>query len=50
MPTPLECRQRARECLQLASVADEFYVREALIELAGDLLRMAEAGEMRAAD
>ena len=45
MPTPRECRQRARECLQLASVADEFYVRQALTELAGELQKMAEAGE-----
>jgi hypothetical protein len=45
MPTPRECRQRARDCLQLASMADDFYVRAALIELASDLQKMAETGE-----
>jgi hypothetical protein len=43
MPTASECRQRAQECLILASAAIDFYAQEALTELASDFEEMAEA-------
>ena len=45
MPTASECRQRAQECLILASTAIDFYAQEALIELASDFEEMAESLE-----
>jgi hypothetical protein len=41
MPTASECRQHAKDCLQLASTAVDFYVHAALTELAGDFQEMA---------
>ena len=35
-------RQRARDCRMLASECNDFYAREALIELAVEFERMAE--------
>jgi hypothetical protein len=45
MPTAKEYRQHARECLQLASTAVDFYVKSALTELAHDFQEMAELRE-----
>lgn len=45
MPTASECRQHAKECLQLASTAVDFYVQAALTELAGDFQEMAAIRE-----
>jgi len=45
MPTASECRQHAKECLQLASTAVNFYVQAALTELAGDFQEMAAIRE-----
>jgi hypothetical protein len=42
MPTSKEYRQRAEDCLQLASAADDFFVRSALAELAADFEKMAD--------
>jgi hypothetical protein len=42
MQTPKEHRQHAEECLELASRAEELYVKSALIELAADFRKMAE--------
>jgi hypothetical protein len=46
MPTASECRQHAKECLQLASTAVDFYVQAALTELAGDFQEMAAIREL----
>ena len=43
MPTSKEYRQRAEECLQLASTAEDFYVKTSLAELAADFTKMAES-------
>jgi hypothetical protein len=43
MPTSKEYRQRAKGCLQLASTANDFYVKAALAELAADFTKMAES-------
>ena len=45
MPTASECRQHARDCLELASTAVDFYVQAALTELAGDFQEMAAIRE-----
>jgi hypothetical protein len=42
MPTSKEYRQHAEECLELAKVAEEFYVKTALIELADEFKEQAE--------
>ena len=42
MPTSKEYRLRAEECLQLAKQAKEFYVKNALIDLAEDFKKQAE--------
>jgi hypothetical protein len=52
MPTPREYRQRAEECLKLASEAKEIYARMELLELAGQFRAMAQRldlGERRIA-
>ncbi len=43
MTTSKEYRQRAEECLQLASTAEDFYVKTSLAELAADFTKMAES-------
>ena len=47
MPTANEYRQRAQECLILASIAIDLYAQEALTELASDFEEMAESLEQR---
>jgi hypothetical protein len=42
MPTANECRQHARDCLLLATTANDFYARDALINLAADFEKMAD--------
>jgi predicted NBD/HSP70 family sugar kinase len=42
MPTAKEYRQHAEECLELAKQAEEFYVKDALIELAAEFNKQAE--------
>jgi hypothetical protein len=42
MPTSKECRLHAEECLELAKQAEEFYVKNALTELAEDFKKQAE--------
>jgi hypothetical protein len=42
MPTSKEYRLHAEECLELAKQAEEFYVKNALIELAEDFKKQAE--------
>jgi hypothetical protein len=42
MLTSKECRLHAEECLELAKQAEEFYVKNALIELAEDFKKQAE--------
>ena len=43
MPTPKEYRQRAHECLELASEANEWYVNTALLKMAAEFrLRAAK--------
>jgi HEPN domain-containing protein len=42
MPTSKECRLHAEECLELAKQAAEFYVKNALIELAEDFKKQAD--------
>jgi hypothetical protein len=49
MPTANECRQNARDCLELASTAVDFYVHAALIELAGDFQKMAATRDQTSA-
>jgi hypothetical protein len=50
MPAPNEYRFQAIECLKLADEAKEFYVKDALIELARKLNRDARQAERRARD
>jgi hypothetical protein len=45
MLTAEECRYHARECLQLASTAVDFYVKAALTEMAVDFQEMADSRE-----
>jgi hypothetical protein len=42
MPTSKEFRQYAKECLELAEHAEEFYVRITLVELADEFKTQAE--------
>ena len=42
MATSKECRLHAEECLELAKQAAEFYVKNALIELAEDFKKQAD--------
>jgi hypothetical protein len=41
MPTSMELRLQAKECLKLADAANEFFVKTALTELARKLNREA---------
>ena len=50
MPTAPEYRTQAKECLELANQAEEFYVKAALIELARKLNRLAHQIECRTHD
>ena len=50
MPTSKEYRQHAEECLELAKVAEEFYVKTALIELADEFKEQAEKIEHQQED
>ena len=50
MPTAKEYRLEAEACLKLAKRADEFYVKDALIELARDYERAAHQAERRERD
>ena len=47
MPTANEYRQRARDCLLLATAANDFYARDALISLAADFEKMADGLQRR---
>jgi hypothetical protein len=47
VPTANEYRQRARDCLLLATTANDFYAREALISLAADFEKMADGLQRR---
>jgi hypothetical protein len=42
MPTSKEYRQYAKECLELATHAEEFYVKITLVELAVEFKAQAE--------
>jgi hypothetical protein len=42
MPTPMEYRLRADECLRLMSEADQWYVKTALLKLAAEFQKRAE--------
>jgi hypothetical protein len=50
MPTPKELRSQAKECLELAEASAEFYVRDALTDLARHLNRDARQAERRERD
>ena len=50
MPTAVEIRVQAKECLELANTASEFYVRSALKDLAQRFNRQAHQAERRARD
>jgi len=50
MPTAREYRQRAEECLELASSARELYVRVALAELAEEFNASADDLEAHMVD
>ena len=45
MRTALELRLQARECLELAEASQEFYVKDALTDLARKLCRDARRAE-----
>jgi hypothetical protein len=47
MPTSKEYRQQAEDCMNLASEAEELYVKTALTEMAADLEGLAEKLEQR---
>jgi hypothetical protein len=47
MPTPVELRQNAEDCLKLAGEAKQFYAKVALIELADEFRALAEHLESR---
>jgi len=47
MPTSMELRLQAKECLKLADAANEFFVKTALTELARKLNREAHQVERR---
>jgi hypothetical protein len=42
MPTAKEYRQQAKECLDLAKEAEEFYARQTMVELAEEFNAAAE--------
>jgi hypothetical protein len=42
MPTAKEYRQQAKECLDLAKAAKDFWVKEAMAELEEEFSKMAE--------
>lgn len=42
MPTARQHRQQAKQCLELAKAAEDFYVKEAMAELAEEFSKMAE--------
>jgi hypothetical protein len=50
MPTAMEYRTQAKECLELARQAEELYVKTALIELAREFNRSARQIERRTRD
>ena len=50
MPTANEYRAQAKECMALANTSAEFYVRNALTELARKLSRDARQAERREGD
>jgi hypothetical protein len=47
VPTANEYRQHARDCLLLATTANDFYARDALISLAADFEKMADGLQRR---
>jgi hypothetical protein len=47
MPTANECRQYAQDCLLLATTAADFYAQDALVRLAADYEKMADARQQR---
>ena len=50
MPTARELRFQAKECLELADTANEFFVKSALKDLARKLSREAHQVERRERD
>jgi len=50
MPTPMELRSHAQDCLELANRTEEHYAKFALQELARDLNRRARQMERRGRD
>jgi hypothetical protein len=42
MPTPIEYRLRADECLKLMAETDQWYVKTALLKMAAEFQRRAE--------
>jgi hypothetical protein len=50
MPTAMELRVEAKQCLELATTANDLYVKTALIELAQRLNRDAHQAERRTRD
>jgi hypothetical protein len=50
MPTAMELRLQAKECLELAKAANEFYIKDALADLARKLCRDARQAERRSRD
>jgi hypothetical protein len=50
MPTPMELRSQAQDCLELANRTEEHYAKSALQELARDLNRRARQTERRERD
>jgi hypothetical protein len=42
MPTPIEYRLRADECLKLMAEADQWYVKSALLKMAAEFQKRAE--------
>jgi hypothetical protein len=50
MPSANECRHHARDCLELASTAVDFYVHAALTELAGDFREWRQPANRPAGD
>jgi hypothetical protein len=49
MPTSKEYRRQAEDCMNLASEAEELYVKTALTEMAADFKGLAEKLEQRTA-
>jgi hypothetical protein len=48
MPTSKEYRQQAKDCMNLASEAEELFVKTALTEMAADFEGLAEKLQQRA--